>query len=282
MAGNVEIRSGSTCATIAPERGGMAATFEAFGERIFYLDEATLRDRTKNVRGGAPVLFPSPGKLAGDAWARGKLEQHGFARKVAWDVVLRSDDRVTVGLTMDAGRWAELAPSGVTEASYPWPCRVEIEYRVEPGVLHAVARVACEAGARGPMPYGLGYHPYFQLDDPRTFAVETAATRAFDNVTKKDVAFDARTLALGTTEVDLHLRDHAGPGISFALERVRVAIECDPAFGRWVLWSVPGKPFVCVEPWTSPGDALNTGEGLSTLEPGASRTLALAYRVEKR
>jgi len=32
---------------------------------VLALDEATLRDEAKNVRGGIPILFPAPGKLQG-------------------------------------------------------------------------------------------------------------------------------------------------------------------------------------------------------------------------
>ena len=48
--------------TLAPTRGGMATRLVLGGKDVFYLDEATLADVTKNVRGGNPVLFPQPGK----------------------------------------------------------------------------------------------------------------------------------------------------------------------------------------------------------------------------
>jgi galactose mutarotase-like enzyme len=36
-----------------------------------------------------------------------------------------------------------------------------------------------------------------------------------------------------------------------------------------VVWTVAGKGYVCLEPWTAALDALNTGEGLTELPPGA-------------
>ncbi|MGH7327834.1 MAG: galactose mutarotase, partial [Polyangiaceae bacterium] len=54
---------------VVPSRGGMATHLVLGGRELFYLDESTLRDATKNVRGGNPVLFPSPGKLEGDGYA---------------------------------------------------------------------------------------------------------------------------------------------------------------------------------------------------------------------
>ena len=52
--------------TVVPSRGALVTSLFARGREWLYLDEATLRDRTQNVRGGVPVLFPSPGKLAGE------------------------------------------------------------------------------------------------------------------------------------------------------------------------------------------------------------------------
>jgi galactose mutarotase-like enzyme len=42
---------------------------------------------------------------------------------------------------------------------------------------------------------------------------------------------------------------------------------------RWVVWTVQGKDYVCLEPWTAPANALNTGESLIFLEPGGSHAL---------
>ena len=37
-----------------------------------------------------------------------------------------------------------------------------------------------------------------------------------------------------------------------------------------VFWTVKGKPFYCLEPWTAGRNALNTGERLLSLAPGDS------------
>ena len=42
-------------ATIEPERGRMVTRFDIGDWKVLYLDVATLRDTTKNVRGGIPV-----------------------------------------------------------------------------------------------------------------------------------------------------------------------------------------------------------------------------------
>jgi galactose mutarotase-like enzyme len=264
----LDLASGGTVVTLAPSRGGMATRFRVGAREVFYLDEATLLDETKNVRGGSPVLFPSPGKLAGDAWARagrsGVLKQHGFARNLPWAVQARGDSDATL----------VLPSSAATREAYPWDFLVTLRYAVRPGALRIEQTIANTGG--GPMPFGFGFHPYFafaQADKAR-LALRTRATRGFDNVTKKAVTLSG-PIDLTGPEVDLHLSDHgSGEG---ALGDV--VVRASPEYTHWVVWTLRGKDFVCLEPWTCPGNALNTGDRLVELAPGSSRALWVEYAI---
>lgn len=127
---------GDAVVEIAAERGGMVTRFAVGPREVLYLDEATLRDPTKNVRGGNPVLFPSPGPLANErfTWGvrSGSMKQHGFARNRPWRVT-ESDARSAI---------LELASDDVTRAQFPWDftlryrhvlagARLRIEQRIE-------------------------------------------------------------------------------------------------------------------------------------------------------
>src|SRR5205807_1568714 len=103
----------------------------------FYLDEASLHDTTKNVRGGNPVLFPSPGKLDGDCWtyvgpARKSvtfaMKQHGFARNLPWEIA----SRATLGR---AAATLRLRSSDETKAQFPWDFVAEYTYALAGGTL---------------------------------------------------------------------------------------------------------------------------------------------------
>jgi len=50
---------GNSAVTIAPARGAIVTRFRVGERDLLFLDESTLADRTKNVRGGIPLLFPS-------------------------------------------------------------------------------------------------------------------------------------------------------------------------------------------------------------------------------
>jgi galactose mutarotase-like enzyme len=258
--------SGAT-ATIEPGRGGLVTGFAVGGRPILFLDPATLRDPTKNVRGGVPVLFPSPGKLAGDAWAyagrHGAMKQHGFARSLAWQVAEVTAARATL----------TLAASEATRAQFPWDFAVEQTISVRGASLRLAQRITNRDAA--PMPFGFGFHPYFFVRDAdkRAAAVATGARRAFDNVAKREVAIDGIDLTL--PEVDLHLLDHGTTACALTTPAGVVTLTGSPEYTHWVVWTLAGRDFVCVEPWTCPGDALNTGDRLIVLAPGESCALWL-------
>ena len=47
-------------------------------------------------------------------------------------------------------------------------------------------------------------------------------------------------------------------------------MRASPDFVRWVVWTLAGRDFICLEPWTAPGNALNTNEHLIVLPGGQS------------
>ena len=249
---------------IEPERGGLVTRFDLAGRRILYLDEATLRDPTKNVRGGIPVLFPSPGKLVGDTWQaagrHGAMKQHGFARNLPWQVVRSSERAATL----------ELRSDDATRAQYPWDFTVEQTIGLRDRALSLQQTITNRSDTA--MPFGFGFHPYFHVRDADKAAtrVDTDATRAFDNVTKQDVDLNRD---LTRPEVDLHLLDHGRPESALITPGGTIGLRASNDYHHWVIWTVAGKDFVCLEPWTSPGNALNTGTHLITLAPGEVRTL---------
>ena len=255
---------------VAPARGALATRFFDGARELLFLNRESFLDLGKNVRGGIPVLFPTPGKLDGDAWARagqsGRLKQHGFARNASWTRV-RSADAERAEMTL------ALASTPETLRDYPWPFAVELTFALRERTLRLEIRVVNQGTE--PMPYGFGFHPYFlaPLAEKAQARIDTRATRAWDNVAKVERALGE--LALGGAEVDLHLLDHDATSSALHLPGGSVAVKGSAAFVRWVIWTLPGKEFICLEPWTCPGNALNSGAGLRTLAPGAAEELWL-------
>ncbi|MBP6835184.1 MAG: galactose mutarotase [Deltaproteobacteria bacterium] len=261
----VVLRDESADATVAlaPSRGGIVTRFFVGDRPVLYLDESTLLDPSKNIRGGVPVLFPSPGALAGERFrhgdATGSMKQHGFARQRPWTVGQQDESSVTLTLESDE----------VTRAQYPWDFALRFRYWLEGTRLHITQHV--ENRSASAMPFAMGFHPYFFVPDGEKAraSIATTATRAFDNTTKTNVPL-ARPIDLTLAEVDLHLDEHATLALA---DGYRVVVSASPEFRRWVLWTLRSKDFVCLEPWTAAGDALNIGDGLIVLPPGHSHEL---------
>lgn len=263
----ITLQDGNSTVTIAPERGAIACTFQVGPTRVLFMDEDTLRDPTKNVRGGVPVLFPTPGKLEGDAWSyggqRGSMKQHGFARNQPWRVT--EQGAASAVLTLES--------HAETRAQFPWDFTFDMTFSVAGPTLRLEQRITNRSAS--PMPYGVGFHPYFQVADADKgkTRIATTATRAFDNVTKQTISLSG--IDLVQKEVDLHLLDHGSTECALVGPAGTITLRGSAEYTHWVVWTLAGRDFVCLEPWTCPGNAINTGDRLLALAPGATHSLWL-------
>jgi galactose mutarotase-like enzyme len=263
-----------TRAEVIPERGALVSRFIVEGEPILFLDESTLADPTKNVRGGIPVLFPSPGVLPGGTYAvEGRdysMRRHGFGRDMPWEVRTREASRVVLAL----------GHSEQTLREFPWRFEALLTVTLVGTALHL--SFSAENRDSRPMPLHLGYHPYFYVPQGNKAAasVETDASHAWDNRQGATASFSGWDLT--GPEVDLHLLDHSLQGTT--LERGQglrpVELAWSPSFTTLVVWTLAGRDFVCVEPWTAPGGALKSGKGLHTVAPGATFSSEFEISVE--
>jgi D-hexose-6-phosphate mutarotase len=225
----IELRNGTAAAEIVPERGAICTRLRFDNDEILYLDNSTLEDLSKNVRGGIPVLFP----IAGKPDPGSTLKQHGWARNLPWEPTRCAADKLECRLSHDG--FNLLLAFTLSERALRLDCTVQ-----------------------GEGPFQLGFHPYFAIADKSKALIETSATHAFDNLTGKTAAFTKPDFTQG--ETDLHLLDHREAGTLFQ-RPAPLQLSWSPEFTRLVLWTLPGKPFICVEPWTARG--LGPGAWLS-------------------
>lgn len=253
------LTDGASTAQIVPARGGLVSGFTVDGHDVLFLDPATLADPSKNVRGGIPILFPFPGKPPPGV----PLKQHGFARTSEWTVLEHGPSRLVCALEANEA----------TRAAFPHDFRLTLAVQLQARTLWL--RFTLENLSPAPMPLHFGLHPYFAvpLEAKRTARVETNATTAFNQRTGQTGPLPA--IDFGADEVDLHLLDHAAPGT--VLHHARdVGLEWSSNFQTLVLWTLPGQPFVCVEPWTAPAGTL----GQRVLAPHATETFE--FRIHAR
>ncbi|GAB2673498.1 aldose epimerase [Paenibacillus thermoaerophilus] len=262
--------STSSSVRICPERGGIAIGCRLRGEELFYLDRGTFLDPQANIRGGNPVLFPISGQLRnGEYEWEGRtyrMRNHGVARVKPWRVTGRSTDgEAALELTLDS--------DAETLESYPFAFTLRFTYALKDGKL--TIRQQYVNRSDRPMPMYPGFHPYFATED-KAIVYETDATRYLDynDMTEKPVngAIDLNGLVESVA-----LLDPKTPEIAFPLSSgSRVRMTYSEHFNYVVLWSVQGKPFICVEPWMAMTGELNRGPELVMVAPNSALSAELA------
>lgn len=260
---------------VVPERGGLVTSWRSGDREWLYLDEARFADPTLSVRGGIPVLFPICGNLPGDRLPLPQgdttLRQHGFARDLPWTLESLTDgEGVALTLVDDAS----------TRAAFPFSFRLRLELRLGPGSLTLAATVG-HTGPSGapPMPFSLGFHPYFRVVDPMGVELGGFPERCFDHLGQTEVATAGQWERLGAG-VDLLARP-LGDAVTLhdPAAGTTLRLELTPPLDRVVVWTDPPRPMVCLEPWSGPRGALVSGDGRLELAAGECRTLLCRYQA---
>jgi galactose mutarotase-like enzyme len=244
----ISISTGDTSAKIAPGRGAIVTSFTINITKILFLDRETFNDATKNVRGGIPLLFPNAGPLKGGIF---NLPQHGFARKMPWQVSESQPDSLTL----------KLRSNMKTRENYPFDFELTLNVEVRKNRL--IHNLKVKNTGDKPMPTGYGLHPYFSIPQADKQELRT-------NI----VGFNPAHVNW-LEEFD---RSFANPGlIHVTISGRKIIIETDPAIFQVArVWHLPGKNFICFEPWTRDNFALDFPEHSLWVKPDESVTLSMA------
>jgi aldose 1-epimerase len=255
---------------------------------LLYADPA-LFSNGRPTRSGIPILFPFPNRIragimswdgqeyhlpANDSPPRNAI--HGFACRHPWRVTGQGADSESAWLT-GTFRGSLDAPESVS--LWPADYQLAVTCRLGAGWLRVEADVTNPD--RKPLPFGLGYHPYFRLPfapggkaedclvkvPARSYwvlqdSLPTGETkpvddtrnlnelRRFGDLQVDDVLTDLPARIEPGTELDLcsTLQDPSG---------AELRILCSPVFREMVIFTPPHRQAFCVEPYTCPTDAIN-------------------------
>jgi aldose 1-epimerase len=264
------------------------------------------------TRSGHPILFPFPGRLRdGSLPTNDKSFQlplndstkkhaiHGFTPRNPWRVastVEKADHASIIGV-FDL-------PSDLPSAVGMWPSDflLSVTYSLFADRLAVEANVLNRGGE--PLPFGLGYHPYFRLPNVTDADVGGHVLQA--NVDKLWLV-DADNLPTGELKpvpADLDFRsprpigstalDHVLSGVttsgtmrelavlSHPASPGRLRIRADDSFRELVLFTPAHRQAVAIEPYTCSADASHLAargidSGWRTLAPGAEWTGRVEY-----
>jgi galactose mutarotase-like enzyme len=246
-------------------------------------------------KGRAPVLFPIVGELSGGTYRLDsgtyRLPRHGFARAKRFEVI------------RSAGASAEfaLAADQSTLEVYPFRFSLHMGFALDGPTLAVTARVR-NTGEQ-PMPASFGYHPALRwplpFDRPRSGHFiefecdEPAPVRRIDakglltpvlhptpvsgrRLTLADSLFQDDALIFDALESrSLTYGADGGP-------RLRMSYPDTPYLG---VWTKPGAPFICIEPWHGVADPQGfSGDfyskpGIFVVPPGAERVFSVSLTL---
>ena len=281
---------------VALESGKLTAQIDPLGAQLSVLRDSHGRDLLWNGdpsiwKGRAPLLFPIVGALAGGCYRVNantyRLPRHGFARDRRFEVIRRTA----------ADAQFELAADRATLKVYPFRFALQVSFALEVPTLAVTARVR-NAGNE-PMPASFGYHPAlrwplpfgnersrhfieFERDEPAPVRrldanglltplphptpVSNRRLTLADSLFQDDVIFfDAnrsRSLLYGADQ---------GP-------HLRISYPAMPYLG---VWTKPGAPFICIEPWHGVADPegfkgnFETKPGVFVVPPDADCTFQM-------
>ena len=245
--------------------------------------------------GRSPILFPIVGRLKDDRLVVDgvsyPMRQHGLARTSRFALVERDETSCRLRLAADDG----------TKRSFPFDFALDLDYRITDATLGIAGTVRNQGAAD--MPVSFGFHPAFRwplpydaagLDYVVAFAAEEPSpipvlAGGLLSGRSKPSPVRGRTLALAPGLFDddaLVFLAPASRSLRYgppAGRSLRVDFADMPQLG---IWSKPGAPFVCLEPWSgyaSPADF--EGEfadkpGLTVLPPGGSRSFSMEVTLE--
>ncbi|MBD2162827.1 aldose epimerase [Calothrix membranacea FACHB-236] len=251
---------------VVPERGGIITRWRIQGKEILYLDGERFANPDLSVRGGIPILFPICGNLPDNTYTvDGKtysLKQHGFARDLPWQV----SDQVThdqVSLTI------VLNSNEQTKAVYPFDFQLVFTYELQGNTLEIKQQYQNLSST--PLPFSMGFHPYFQVADKNQLEFDIPSGE-YQNQTTKEIYPFHGNFDFSRDEIDVAFKELTSQSASVVDNgrKLTLSLEYGNEYPILVFWTLKGKEFYCLEPWSAPRNSLNTGEHLIVLAPGES------------
>ncbi|MDI4663015.1 aldose 1-epimerase family protein [Xanthobacter autotrophicus] len=283
--------------TSATLRSGMlSAEITAEGAELLRLRDPDGRDLLWHGdpgvwAGRSPLLFPIVGRLPQDTLMHDgqgfAMKQHGFARRSRFDLVEAQPQRAVF----------RLLPSAETRAQYPFAFELDVAYVLEGATLTIAASVRNPGAAS--LPASFGFHPAFLWplpyggtrdahrllfeapeDEPVHRPVGGLLCAATEPnplsgsiLAPDDAMFECDALIfLNPRSRRIRFGVPGGPGLEIAF----------PGMPQLGLWSKPGAPFLCIEPWhgyaTPEADTRPFVEkpGLAHIPPGGEQSFSMS------
>ena len=245
----------------------------------------------------APILFPNVGRHFGDSYRIGERSypshQHGFARDM--EFLPSPSPQGAIGFYLDS--------TPETRKDYPFDFRLITLYKLEKNVLTITWRV--DNTGTEELPFTIGGHPAFNLPE-RKEGTDILCKLSFpesdglsyhllDKASGTVILDKVYMMPLEDHKTDIHKDQFDNDALVFDGGQITsvqlLSAEGEPVLGmkaesfpNFGIWSVPGAPFICLEPWEGRTDNygyngdLRDKKGVTILSPG--RSFEKSYSIE--
>jgi galactose mutarotase-like enzyme len=262
--------------TVVPERGGIILLWKIQGQDILYLDKERFSKPEMSIRGGVPILFPICGNIHDNTYIyRDRtytLKQHGFARDLPWEVTQQGTDNcASLTITLKSNKQTLLV--------YPFDFQLDFTYELKGNSLTIRQKYTNKSEKK--MPFSFGFHPYYYVPDKSKVIFDIPSSEYQDQATQKVASYDG-TFNFDQDEIDVGFQSLTRSLATMTDDhrKLKLVLSWSDIYSTFVFWTLKGKDYVCLEPWTAPRNALNTGTKLTELDPGATCEAMFEMSVE--
>lgn len=256
---------------LTSKMGGELISFKVNGEERIHQGESTIDENGKVYwKRHSPVLFPIVGKLKKNQTLIGgrtyELPQHGFARNLEFEPITKLDNFHSYVLKSNK----------YTLLKYPYEFELYNTYRTEENKLTTIYKVV-NTGLIN-LPFGIGGHPAFKIDkeelkkgsyylefeeDEEKIHFLYLVDGLIATQYAKNIMIDKKSIPIDSHSFDndaIIMKGITSHKISLKNKREgKTLLTMDFAdFPYLAIWSKPNAPFVCIEPWYSTADNVNS------------------------
>lgn len=256
---------------------GLTATIDTKGAELVSLKNTT-NQREYIWEGNpdfwgkhAPVLFPIVGTLKNGSYRYDnqtyELPRHGFARDREFRLIDRQSDKAVFSLQSDSE----------TLKKYPFRFELQLSYTLTDNRLVVGYKIINQELFA--MPFSIGAHPAFALPQPfDSYALQFEQPEILTSYELENDLLSDKTNRIVTINGTLPLtyslfekdalifKKLASKAITI-LENQKPLLRFDfGGFPNFGIWTKPGAPFLCLEPWIGYSDPVDANGELTQKE----------------
>lgn len=220
----------------------------------------------------APLVFPICSAMKDNSYyfdgTKYEMQKHGYARFCTFRIETQSKTTATFLLRSDEE----------SRKVYPFDYELRITYRLEENKLFIGYNV--KNCSDGNMYFSIGAHTgYFCPEGVEQYDLILPEKESLENTLLQGdlLSYQTQPITENCDRLALKYQYFEKDPLTFENMKAReVTLKnrvtgreikvCFPGFDTFLIWTIPGAPFVCLEPWCGITDRIDTNQDITTKE----------------